>query len=56
MRQSSANYSEYITTIEKSWVEDGPEKERENVALRREKGALQHPKQNRTEQHRTRTE
>ena len=37
---SSANCSE-----DKSWVEDGPGKERETVALRREKGALHKRKQ-----------
>jgi len=29
-----------LTPDEKSWVEDGSGKERETVALRREKGAL----------------
>ena len=33
------------TTQEKSWVEDGPGKEREKVTLRREKGALHKRKQ-----------
>ena len=35
-------------------MKDGPENEHEKVALRREKGALQYPKQNK--QHWTRTE
>ena len=30
------------------WVKDGPRNEHEKVAIRREKGALQYPKQNRT--------
>ena len=33
------------TPQEKSWVEDGPGKEREKVTLRREKGALHNRKQ-----------
>ena len=42
------------TPQEKSWVEAGPGKQRERIALRREKGALL--SLNRTEQHRARIE
>ena len=38
-------HSQKTTPQEKSWVEDGSGKEREKVALRREKGALHKRKQ-----------
>ena len=57
MDPSSAKYLKDNHTkkyFKKSCVEDGLAKEHQKVALRREKGALQHFKQNK--QHCTRTE
>ena len=39
-RSRALQTAQKTTTQEKSWVEDGAGKEREEVSLRREKGAL----------------
>ena len=55
MDPSSAKYlKDNLTKKEKSCVEDGLGKEHQMVSLRRDKGALQHFKQNK--QHCTKTE